>query len=239
MKSKILLAWILLVSLAVASCTTNVPVPTQPTAALTQEGTNLQATINSLQTQLAAATSTTTIAPTSSPEATPIPTATPTPTVISIPSSTPIATASPTTTPISASCNQAAFVAHLTIPNGTAVVPNSHFVKSWRIQNVGSCTWSPDYRIVWASGDWLGGPTYSVILVSVPPGQTIDLSLQLTAPSNTGVYRANYKLADASGNQFGIGASHAPFYVQIAIIPSPTPTVTSTPTATPTITPTP
>ncbi len=234
MKLKVLHAWFLLLALALASCTTKIPVTSQPTSALTQESTQLQATINSLETQLAAPTSTATITPTSSPAAIPTSIATPTLAATSLPTGTPIPTASPTSTTVSASCNMAALVADLTIPNGTAVIPGTHFVKSWRLLNVGSCTWSPDYRIVWVSGDWLGGPTYSVILVSVPPGQTIDLSLQLTAPSATGIYRANYKLADASGNQFGIGASNAPFYVQISIIPSPTPTVTATPTVTPT-----
>jgi hypothetical protein len=238
MKKKVLLVGSLLMTLAVAGCTTKIPVTNQPTSVLTQESTQLQATINSLETQLAAPTSTASITPTSSPVATPTLTATPTPLPpTSLPTTASIATASPTSTQVGASCNQAALVADVTIPNGTAIVPGASFVKTWRLRNAGTCTWSPDYRIVWASGDWLGGPTYSVILVSVPPGQTIDLSLQLTAPMNTGIYRANYKLADASGNLFGIGASNAPFYVQIAIIPSPTPTVTGTPTVTPTATP--
>ncbi len=239
MKVKVLLAWLLLMALALASCTTKTPVTSQPTTVLTEESTQLQATINSLKTQLAVATSTATLTPTSSPAAIPTPIATPTLTATAMPTSTPPALASSTNTPISASCNVAAFVTDLTIPNGTAVVPGSSFVKSWRLLNAGSCTWTPDYRIVWAGGAWLGGPTYSVILVSVPPGGTIDLSLQLTAPSATGVYRANYLLADPSGNQFGIGASNSPFYVQVAIIPSPTPTVTATSTVTPTPTPTP
>ncbi len=234
MKAKVFHAWVLIMALVLVGCTTNIPPTGQPTTALTEESTQLQATINSLKTQLAAPTSTAAIAPTSSPAATPTPTAPPTPTVTPLPTSAPIATASPTSTPISASCNQASLVADVTIPKGTAVIPGTKFVKTWRLLNVGSCTWSPDYQIKWVNGDWLGGPTYSVIIVSVPPGQTIDLSLQLTAPSNTGVYRANYELADASGNLFGIGASNAPFFVQISIIPSPTPTVTATPTVTPT-----
>ncbi len=239
MKVNVLLACCLLVALALASCTTTTPVPVQPTTALTQASTELQATINSLETQLAVPTNTATIAPTSSPAATPTLPPTPTLTPISLPTGTPVATASPTSTPVSANCNVAALVANLTIPNGTAVTPGTKFVKSWRLQNTGSCTWSPEYRIVWVNGDWLGGPTYSVILVSVPPGGMIDLSLQLTAPSASGIFRANYEMSDASGNLFGIGASNAPFYAQIAIIPSPTPTITPTPTLTPTPTATP
>ncbi len=239
MKLRVLPACFIILMLALASCQTKIPVTTQPTTAQTQESTQLQATIDALETLLAAPTSTAAILPTPSPAATPTPPPTPTPTALSLPTSTPMATASPTSTAVSASCNVAAFVADVTIPNGTAVTPGTHFVKTWRLLNAGSCTWSPDYRIVWVNGSWLGGPTYSVILVSIPPGGTIDLSLQLTAPSATGIYRANYMLADASGNQFGIGASNTPFYVQVAILPSPTPTITGTPTRTPTPTPTP
>ncbi len=45
--------------------------------------------------------------------------------------------------PTAVACSDdAAFVADLTVPNGTAMFPGQMYDKVWRVANTGSCTWS-------------------------------------------------------------------------------------------------
>ncbi len=53
-----------------------------------------------------------------------------------------------------AACDDDAFlVADLTIPDGSIVEAGSEIVKSWRLRNSGSCTWSDGYSWVFGGGD--------------------------------------------------------------------------------------
>ncbi|HLO15367.1 MAG TPA: NBR1-Ig-like domain-containing protein, partial [Anaerolineales bacterium] len=86
--------------------------------------------------------------PTSTPTATTTPTPSPTssPTITSTP--TPSPTLSPTITPTPTKitpCDKAAFVADVSIPDGTLFSPGFQFTKVWRLKNVGTCTWTTSY----------------------------------------------------------------------------------------------
>jgi uncharacterized repeat protein (TIGR01451 family) len=109
--------------------------------------------------------------------------------------------------PIS-TCDRAAFVADVTIPDGTAMAGGTAFTKTWRLQNVGTCTWTTSYRLVFAGGDLMGVSSSAFNLpTSVAPGGTVDLSLNLTAPITAGNYIGYWKLRNASGTDFGVGTS--------------------------------
>src|SRR5688572_18810473 len=60
---------------------------------------------------------------------------------------TPIATiavlSTATNTPVP--CNQASFVSDVTIPDNTSITVNDGFTKTWKLKNVGSCTWTSGY----------------------------------------------------------------------------------------------
>ena len=70
--------------------------------------------------------------PTQAPTATPVP-----------PTNTP----APTATRITP-CDWIHFVADVSVPDGTTFEPGDTFVKTWRLQNRGTCTWTPEYRLV-------------------------------------------------------------------------------------------
>jgi len=54
---------------------------------------------------------------------------------------------------------------------------------------------------------------------STPPNGTLDVSVTLKAPGTTGTYRGDWKLKNASGVIFGLGANAADtFYVQIKVV---------------------
>ncbi len=153
--------------------------------------------------------------------ATPLPLSSPSPTATRQPTATPTRrltptiTPSPTATPLP--CHRAEFVADVTVPDGTVMQPDQPFTKTWRLRNAGSCTWTPDYAVIFDSGDRMGAAPSTLIGQTVAPGQTVDLSVDLTAPHDPGTYRANFKLHSPDGQVFGLGEANAPFYVEIRV----------------------
>lgn len=152
------------------------------------------------------------IIPTATTSQVQLPTATQAPTNTNPP---PTATrVPPTPTPIP--CNQAQFVKDVTIPDNTELDPGAAFTKTWRLKNIGSCAWTTSYSLVFLSGDAMGGSSVN-LPQRVEPGQTVDLSVNLTAPNAAGTYKGNWMLRDRDG-RFGIGAGASnPFWVQIKV----------------------
>jgi hypothetical protein len=116
-------------------------------------------------------------------------------------------------------CDQAQFVSDITVPDGAAFAPGSAFTKTWRFANAGTCTWTTSYSLVQFGGDAMGAPLLVNLPVNLPPGQTVDVSVNLTAPTIPGHYKSLWMFINASGGQFGIGdsASNA-FWVDINVI---------------------
>ncbi len=115
-------------------------------------------------------------------------------------------------------CDSAQFVSDLTIPDGTSLAPGSVFTKTWRLLNNGTCTWNTSYTVVSVSGSQMGAAS-AKLPVSVPPGQMLDLSVNLTAPTTSGHYQSLWKLSNTSGIQFGIGSSSTDaFWVDINVV---------------------
>ncbi len=153
--------------------------------------------------------------PTSLPTQTPLPSVTPLPSFTPLPTSTPV----PSITPIP--CDQAGWVSDITIPDGTVVSPGQTFTKIWRIRNTGSCTWSTSYSIVFSSGERMGGSSPQALSANIKPGETVDLSVTLTAPTTEGKYRSSWKLRNASGVEFGLGGRNSAFWADIEVKSSP------------------
>ncbi len=112
--------------------------------------------------------------------------------------------------PISSKCDSTQFIDHviLDVPvqDGTVVMPGTHFTKTWEVQNDGSCEWSTDYALVHVGGNPMGVPDVVVDLPSpVPSGQTVDLSVPMTAPFTPGTYTSEWMLRNAQGDLFGYG----------------------------------
>jgi hypothetical protein len=130
-------------------------------------------------------------------------------------------------------CDGAAYISDVTIPDNTVVEAGQAFVKSWMIQNTGSCTWDANYVLTFVSGDEMSGATTS-ISSSVAPGQQAELSVTLTAPTLAGQYKGYWRLANDSGNLFGEAV-----YVLIDVTEDATATYedTETPAYTATYTP--
>jgi hypothetical protein len=160
----------------------------------------------------------------------------------------PTITPGPVTVPPSA-CDRAFFVADVTVPDGTVMNPGATFKKTWRLRNVGTCSWSNAYQLVFSSGQQMGGPSSAAFPLAqgqvVAQGQTVDVTIDLTAPTAPGTYRGFWMFKNANGVLFGIGKdANRPWWVDIRVSGSPvtpggptnTPTATVTPGG-PTVTP--
>lgn len=125
-----------------------------------------------------------------------------------------------TATPVRAAiCDQAQFISDITAPDGATFAPNTAFTKTWRLKNIGTCTWSTAYKVVFTGGDILGAPAAISMPVNVAPGQLVDISIKLTTPATGGHFKGLWKLQNLAGAQFGIGDGGAnPFWVDINII---------------------
>jgi hypothetical protein len=162
---------------------------------------------------------------------------TPPPTITGTPPTVP-----PTTVTVPpSSCDRAQFVSDVSIPDGTTMAPGATFTKTWRLKNVGQCAWSTSYQLVFFSGEQMGGAASAAFPKSVAVGQTVDISVNMTAPAAAGSYRGYWMFKNANGALFGIGAqANKPWWVDIRVSgPTVTPggpTVTPTPTG-PTATP--
>jgi hypothetical protein len=139
--------------------------------------------------------------------------------VTPLPPLTPTQTPFETPPPVSpAGCDRATFVADVRVQDGSLFTPGAAFSKSWRIKNSGSCTWTTSYSVVFYSGAQMGAPTAVNLPYAIPPGQTVDLTVNMVAPTIEGEYRGFWILRNGSGNLFGIGTNaDSPFWVEIQV----------------------
>lgn len=151
---------------------------------------------------------------TSSPQptstSTPHPTSTAQPTVTSTPTPTSTLTPSSPATATPRPCNEAIFISE-TIPDGTMIQPGKAFIKSWRVKNTGTCTWNPNYMLVFARGSRMSGPQSINLGGYVKPGEKSDLVIDLKAPDSAGTYTGYWKLQADDGYKF------AQFWVNIKV----------------------
>ena len=174
------------------------------------EQPNAFATVEAMVTQTMVAM--TQNAPTQTPV---LPTATPLPaTATPVPATnTPL----PTATAVSY-CDWVTFLKDVTVPDGTKFTPGETFTKTWRLQNRGTCTWTPDYTLVFVRGDSMGSTTSVRLPGYVSPGQTVDVSVTLKAPDERGHYISYWMLRNQYGVLFGYGPSaNKAFYVDINV----------------------
>lgn len=199
---------VILVIVGLSAC--NLPSGTPDAAATLQAIYTAQAaTVDVIQTQNA---------PTSTPLALPtfqfptLPAQTAFPTTTSLPLNT--------NTPMPVTrCDWAAFVRDVTVPDGAEVAPVEQVTKTWRLQNIGTCTWTSSYALVFSSGDRMGGAAAANLPGAVAPGQSVDVSVKLTAPAATDTYTGYWALRNAAGVVFGLGKdAQSPFYVKIKVV---------------------
>ncbi len=235
----IFLLWQLIIRISAGNLLASTPTP-----GMTQIYQTVAAVLTAQPTSLATAQAlTSTPSPSFSSTAT-IPSLVPSQNITSI-----VGDPTRTSTP-RALCNQAAAgnPIDVTIPDDSLIAPGQNFIKTWKLVNAGTCTWTTSYSVSFFYGNPMGSPESVALQENVPPEHTIEVSVEMVAPQSSGSYQGNWKLADPAGDLFGIGPNgDLPFWVRILVTesltstPAPTlgPTPTITPTGSGTFTPTP
>ena len=113
------------------------------------------------------------------------------------------------------------FVADVTVGDGESASPSSSFLKTWTVRNCGSEAWPAGCSLRLCSGHGMdvspGGTT-------VPPlsaGATSNITIQMTAPAEPGIYESQWRMATPTGKFFG-----DPIWSIVQIEPSGTLSVT-------------
>jgi Helix-turn-helix. len=108
------------------------------------------------------------------------------------------------------------FVRDVSIPDNSAVMTNQVFTKDWEIQNIGDVNWLgrhllcmdrkadiasiPDYLVAHEACRGLT-PTQRVIdIPETPPGRSVILSVEFTAPSIPCTVMSYWKMTDQEGD---------------------------------------
>ena len=182
---------------------------TQPETVLTAAAQTAEAQL----TVLAQPTATATLPPFPTSTLTPGPTSTATPLVGFTPS--PAAPGSP-------AGDLAEYWADITVPDGTDFKPGEAFIKTWRLHNSGTTTWTSEYNLAFLGGAQMSAPPSVPLTSSVAPGDMVDVSVNLVAPQENGTYRGYWKMRNPGGQFFDFA-----FYVEIDVVggtPAPRPT---------------
>ncbi len=198
---------IVIASLLITAC------GAENTAEATQEANGIQTAVAETVAAQNASTST---------PAAPVVTQTP---LLFSPTLTPLAVPASPTLPSNTAkskCASASLVSE-TIPDGTIFKPGAQFTKTWNIQNTSACAWDTSYEIVFWDGNVLGGAYVYNLPQAVGPGQTVPISLILTAPTDEAAYTSKWMLQTPDNVVFGVGQYNAPFYAEIVVSASAKP----------------
>ncbi|KAJ9584172.1 hypothetical protein L9F63_021469 [Diploptera punctata] len=93
-------------------------------------------------------------------------------------------------------------VKDITIGEGESIPPCTKFTKTWRVQNIGEETWPPGCCLTFSGGDRLCADERIPVL-SVSPGSTMDLSVDMVSPQQPGIYESKWRMSTPSGSYFG------------------------------------
>lgn len=101
------------------------------------------------------------------------------------------------------------------VPDGTIMSPGQEFIKTWKIKNIGTCTWGEGYELIYSYGEEMDGVAQP-LGAAIGPGQEVDVSVQFTAPDLAGSYTSLWTLENPTGIAFQ-GNDNKVLYVQIVV----------------------
>jgi hypothetical protein len=114
-----------------------------------------------------------------------------------------------------------------TVQDDTVFAPSQEFNMTWQIKNVGTSTWTNDYRLRFYSGDPFGTVKEIALGKEVKPNETVEIGITMKAPSKPGDYRSDWVLSNEILRNF-----KEPVFLKIKVA-APTATVTPTRTQLP------
>ena len=107
-----------------------------------------------------------------------------------------------------AGCQEkAAFFGDVNVPDETFFRQGESFTKTWRFRNEGTCTWTPDYKVVFYGGEPMDAPLSNPFPTTVLPGEQVDISLNMKSPTRGGPFQSVWGFEDPGGVRFGTGSA--------------------------------
>jgi hypothetical protein len=108
----------------------------------------------------------------------------------------------PRATQASTCQDDAAFLADLTLPDGTQAAPGERLDKQWSVRNTGSCDWGPDYRLVPILPNPLAGED-PVALYPARSGTQAVWQVTIEVPDTSGEVIGRWQAQSPDGVAFG------------------------------------
>ena len=93
------------------------------------------------------------------------------------------------------------FRADVTIPDDTEIKAGDSFTKTWKVRNTGNQAWGRGYKLGYVGGAKMGPD--AVDLPNARPGETVEVSVKMTAPNAPGTQWSDWRAHDADGDYFG------------------------------------
>jgi hypothetical protein len=87
------------------------------------------------------------------------------------------------------------------VPDNTIMSPGQEFVKTWKIKNVGACTWGEGYKLIYSYGEKMNGAPQA-LTAAIAPNQEVDVSVAFKAPDLPGSYQSFWTLQNPKGIPF-------------------------------------
>jgi hypothetical protein len=212
MKLKLLVITII-TAVLIAACGPSAT-PSEPTPDVAAVRTSAASTVVSQFTLTAAAFTATTA---------PIDTNTPAPNVTPTQTSLPVAAVTNAEGTTVALCDKYSWdpeTVDVNVPDNTVVSPGQEFIKTWKIKNIGTCTWGEGYELVFSysslpNDDALNGVAQP-LTAAIAPQQEVDVSVQFTAPDLPGTYFSVWTMRNAKDISF-LGNDNKALYVQVLV----------------------
>lgn len=88
-------------------------------------------------------------------------------------------------------------------PAQAVVTPGAATRHVWQMQNVSGAAWPAGCRLVHVGNDRMGGPKEGIEVPAVAAGETVNITLELTAPNTPGRHVSYWRLVDPEGTRFG------------------------------------
>ena len=118
-------------------------------------------------------------------------------------------------------CYTMTFLGDISVSDGMIIPPGTTFTKIWQVRNDGNCVWDTKYTLVLDKGDNLGTSTSYPITKPVYPGDTVNFSIPMTAPTNPGTYNGYYHIQTPFGGYMGVGSYNQDLAVSIEVSSKP------------------
>ena len=195
MKLKLIIAILLIASLTSACGGAQPTQPPEPTADIAAIRTSAVSTDRAQYTLTAAAFS---------PTPPPPPTETNTPEPTATATEPPVAQVTNAQGTTIALCDKYAWdvaTVDVNVPDNTVMSPGQEFVKTWKIKNIGACTWGEGYKMIYSYGDKMDGVAQA-LTAAIAPSQEVEVSVTFKAPALPGSYQSYWTLQNPKGIAF-------------------------------------